>query len=238
MRAKRICVISSARLVQEASPDSIGVVDTMGCALPEAIKYLVRLVKSLTNLSVEVHTHNDSGMGLATELAGVEAGADCVHSCVNGLGERTGNAPTEELMFALHVLYGYETNYDLSKMPELGNLVRRLSGVNFAVNKPLLGERNFTRESGMGVDLVIKEPLAMFATHPALTGRTGEIVLGKKSGKASITYNLERMGITDASELAIAEILQQVKQRGIEKRALVTPDEFQTIVEAVLAAKQ
>lgn len=127
------------RLVQEAPPDSIGVVDTMGCALPEAIKYLVRLVKSLTNLSVEVHTHNDSGMGLATELAGVEAGADCVHSCVNGLGERTGNAPTEELMFALHVLYGYQTNYDLSKLPELGNLVRRLSGVNYAVNKPLLG---------------------------------------------------------------------------------------------------
>ncbi len=225
------------RLVQEAPPDSIGVVDTMGCALPEAIKYLVRLVKSLTNLSVEVHTHNDSGMGLATELAGVEAGADCVHSCVNGLGERTGNAPTEELMFALHVLYGYQTNYDLSKLPELGNLVRRLSGVNYAVNKPLLGERNFTRESGMGVDLVIKEPLAMFATHPALTGRTGEIVLGKKSGKASITYNLERMGITDASELAIAEILQQVKQRGIEKRALVTSDEFRTIVDAVLSAR-
>ena len=225
------------RLVHEAPPDSIGVVDTMGCALPEAIKYLVKLVKSLTNVSVEVHTHNDSGMGLATELAGVEAGADCVHSCVNGLGERTGNAPTEELMFALHVLYGYQTNYDLSKLPELGNLVRRLSGVSYAVNKPLLGERNFTRESGMGVDLVMKEPLAMFATHPALTGRTGEIVLGKKSGKASITYNLERMGITGASELAIAEILQQVKQKGIEKRALVTPDEFQRIVDAVLAAK-
>src|ERR1019366_9244290 len=105
------------RIMQEAPPDSIGVVDTMGCALPEAIKYMVRLVKRLTNLPVEVHTHNDFGMAVATELAGVEAGAEVVHSCANGLGERTGNAALEELMVALHVLYGYETQYKLDKLP-------------------------------------------------------------------------------------------------------------------------
>src|SRR6202165_3522089 len=196
-----------SRIMQDAPPDSIGVVDTMGCALPEAIKYLVRLVKSLTQLPVEVHTHNDFGMAVATELAGVEAGAECVHSCANGLGERTGNAALEELIVALHVLYGYETQYDLSKLPELGELVRRLSKLNFAVNKPILGERNFTREAGIGVDLVVKEPLAMFGTHPALTGRRGDVVLGKKSGKLSITYHLEQLGITDADDEAIGEIL-------------------------------
>ncbi len=227
-----------SRLMQDAPPDSIGVVDTMGCALPEAIKYLVRLVKSLTNLPVEVHTHNDFGMAVATELAGVEAGAECVHSCANGLGERTGNAALEELMVALHVLYGYETQYELSKLPELGELVRRLSKQTFAINKPILGERNFTRESGIGVDLVVKEPLAMFGTHPALTGRRGEVVLGKKSGKASITYHLEQLGIRDADEDAINEMLRRVKDKGIEKRGLVTPDEFREIVESVLVAKR
>jgi isopropylmalate/homocitrate/citramalate synthase len=99
----------------------------------------------------------------------------------------------------------------------------------------LLGERNFTRESGMGVDLVIKEPLAMFATHPALTGRVGEIVLGKKSGKASITYSLEQLGITGTDDFAVSEMLQQVKQKGVEKRGLVTQDEFKEIVDSVLA---
>lgn len=74
-----------ARMVQDAPPDSVGIVDTMGCVLPDAMKYLVRLVKRLTNgLPVEVHTHNDFGMALATELAGVEAGAEVVHSCANG----------------------------------------------------------------------------------------------------------------------------------------------------------
>jgi isopropylmalate/homocitrate/citramalate synthase len=227
-----------SRIMQDAPPDSIGLVDTMGCALPEAIKYLVRLIKSLTNLPVEVHTHNDFGMAVATELAGVEAGAECVHSCANGLGERTGNAALEELIVALHVLYGYETQYDLGKLPELGELVRRLSKQGFAVNKPILGERNFTREAGIGVDLVVKEPLAMFGTHPALTGRRGEVVLGKKSGKASIAYHLEQMGIRDADDGATAEMLRRVKEKGIEKRGLVSPEEFREIVDSVLVAKR
>ncbi|MBZ5577821.1 MAG: 2-isopropylmalate synthase [Acidobacteriia bacterium] len=224
------------RIMQEAPPDAIGVVDTMGCALPVAIQHLVRLVKSLTKLPVEVHTHNDFGMAVATELAGVEAGAECVHSCANGLGERTGNAALEELMVALHVLYGYETQYDLSKLPELGELVSRISNFPIAANKPILGDRNFTRESGIGVDLVVKEPLAMFGTHPALTGRRGEVVLGKKSGKASITYNLEQMGITGVDDEGVAEMLRRVKEKGIEKRGLLTAEEFKDIVDSVVGA--
>jgi methanogen homocitrate synthase len=224
------------RIVQDAPPDSIGVVDTMGCALPEAIKHMVRLVKSWTNLPVEVHTHNDFGMAVATELAGVEAGAEVVHSCSNGLGERTGNAAMEELAVALHVLYGYDTQYDLAKLPELGELVSRISKFPIAVNKPILGARNFTRESGIGVDLVIKEPLAMFGTHPALTGRRGEVVLGKKSGKASITYNLEEMGIPVPGDEVVSEILRRVKELGIEKRGLLDPEEFREIVQGVMGA--
>jgi isopropylmalate/homocitrate/citramalate synthase len=225
------------RMMQDAPPDSVGVVDTMGCILPEAMKYMVRLVKSLTGLPVECHTHNDFGMAVATELAGVEAGAECVHSCANGLGERTGNAPLEELIVALHVLYGYDTHYQLAKLPELGELVSKISRFETAANKPILGERNFTRESGIGVDLVVKEPLAMFGTHPALTGRRGEVVLGKKSGKASITYNLEQMGITGADDEAVGEMLRRVKERGIEKRGLLTAEEFREIADSVMAVK-
>jgi len=221
------------RIIEDAPPDSVGVVDTMGCALPQAIKHMVRLVKSWTNLPVEVHTHNDFGMAVATELAGVEAGAECVHSCSNGLGERTGNAALEELMVALHVLYGYDTQYNLGKLPELGALVSQVSGFPIALNKPILGSRNFTRESGIGVDLVVKEPLAMFGTHPALTGRSGDVVLGKKSGKLSITYTLERLGITGVDDDAVSEILKRVKDKGIEKRGLVDDAEFREIVEAV-----
>ncbi|MBN2439393.1 MAG: 2-isopropylmalate synthase [Deltaproteobacteria bacterium] len=218
------------RLMGEAPPDAVGVVDTMGCALPEAIKYLVRKVKGLTGLPVEIHTHNDFGMGVATELAAVMAGAEVVHSCVNGLGERTGNAALEELMIGLHILLGMKTAYRFDRIIPLSELVSELAGVRPANNKPVLGKGNYIRESGIGVDLIMKNPLAMFATAPAFTGRTAEVVLGKKSGKASIAYALDRLGIGGASDEAVTELLKEVKEKGTEKRGLLSPDEFQEIV--------
>lgn len=217
-------------IMKNSQPDSIGVVDTMGCATPEAIKYLVRKVKDLTNLPVEIHTHNDFGTGVATELAAVTVGASCVHSCVGGLGERTGNAALEELILCLDLLYGYDTKYELAKLPELGELLANITGIPYALNKPILGERNFTRESGIGVNLVVEKPLAMFGTHPALTGRTGDIVLGKKSGKASITYKLDELGIEGVSDEQITELLAEVKKAGIAKKGILTDNEFRRVL--------
>ena len=222
------------RLMETAPPDSIGVVDTMGCALPEAIQYLVRKVKQLTGLPVEIHTHNDFGMGVATELAAVTAGAEVVHSCVNGLGERTGNAALEELMVGLHILLGLKTSYRFDQIIPLSELVSSLSGVQFANNKPVLGKGNYIRESGIGVDLVMTQPLAMFATAPRFTGRQAEVVLGKKSGKASITYTLEKLGLPPVSDESITEILKEVKQKGARKKGLLSPEEFQEIIRGKL----
>mgnify|MGYP001130456717 CR=1 FL=1 len=220
-------------IMKYSSPDSIGIVDTMGCALPEAIQYLVRKAKKLTGLPIEVHTHNDFGMGVATELAAVIAGAEVVHSCINGLGERTGNAALEELMMGLHVLLGIDTPYKFDKITKLAELAEEISGIKIPRNKPVTGEGNFTRESGIGVDLVIKTPLAMFATDPKFTGREGKIVLGKKSGKLSVKYYLEKLGIENISEKQTMEIVKKVKKMGINKRALLNEEEFKNIVKEV-----
>lgn len=221
-------------LMRDAAPTSVGVVDTMGCAMPQTIAYMVRWYKRLTNgLPVEVHTHNDFGMAVAAELAGVSAGAEVVHSCINGLGERTGNAALEELILCMNILMGMDTPYKLEKLPALCSMVEQISGIHAAPNKPFVGSRNYMRESGIGVDLVIKEPLAMFATDPRYFGRTAEIVLGKKSGKASITYYLEKMGKT-ASDEQVADLLAQVKAAGVEKKRLLTQEEFEKMVDATL----
>ena len=220
-------------IMKYSSPDSIGIVDTMGCALPEAIQYLVRKAKKLTGLPVEVHTHNDFGMGVATELAAVTAGAEVVHSCINGLGERTGNAALEELMMGLHVLLGMDTPYKFDKIIKLAKLAEEISGIKIPRNKPVTGEGNFTRESGIGVDLVIKTPLAMFATDPKFTGREGKIVLGKKSGKLSVKYYLEKLGIKNVSEEQTMEIVKKVKKLGINKRTLLNEEDFKNIVKEV-----
>ncbi len=223
-------------VMNESPPDSIGIVDTMGCATPEAIKYMVGWVKDMTGLPIEIHTHNDFGMGVATELAAVTAGAEVVHSCGNGLGERTGNAALEELMLGLDLLYGYDTGYKLDKLPELGDLLSRLSNVPIARNKPVLGSGNFIRESGIGIQYVMHDPLVMFGTHPALTGREGEVVLGKKSGKASIIYKMGQLNLGEISDDQAADILNLVKQKGIEKRDTLSDEEFKAIVAEVLAA--
>lgn len=224
-------------IMAESPPDSIGIVDTMGCATPEAIKYMVRWVKRMTGLPIEIHTHNDFGMGVATEIAAVTAGAQCVHSCGNGLGERTGNAALEELMISLDLLYGFETGYKFDQLPELGELLSRLSNVPIARNKPVLGNGNFIRESGIGIQYVMHDPLVMFGTHPALTGREGEVVLGKKSGKASIAYKLDKLGLGEASDEQNAEILDLVKQAGIKKRDILTDEEFKAIAVPILSPK-
>ena len=222
-------------IMNESPPDAIGIVDTMGCATPEAIRYMVRWVKEMTGLPIEIHTHNDFGMGVATELAAVTAGAEVVHSCANGLGERTGNAAMEELMLGLDLLYGYDTGYKLDRLPELAELVSNISNIPIARNKPVLGHGNFIRESGIGIQYVMHDPLVMFGTHPGLTGRSGQVVLGKKSGKASILYKLEELGIAGVGDDQVGEILGAVKEKGIAKKDILTDEEFLAIVRSIAA---
>ena len=217
-------------LMKDSSPDSVGVVDTMGCATPESIQYLVRKMNQWTGgIPVEVHTHNDFGMGVATEFAGMLAGSTVLHSCMNGLGERTGNAATEELMVGMKILYGLDNDYKLDKLVDACAMVSDISGIPIATNKPISGSRNYTRESGIGVNLVVSEPLAMFATDPQLFGREGQVVLGKKSGKASIEHYFNQMGVP-SSDALVETVLAKVKALSISKKRLVTMEEFQNII--------
>ena len=140
-------------------------------------------------------------------------------------------------MLTLDLLYGYETGYKFDQLPELGEMLSRLANVPIARNKPILGDGNFTRESGIGIQYVIHDPLVMFGTHPALTGRVGEVVLGKKSGKASIAYKLDALGLGEASDAQNSEILDLVKQAGIKKRDILSDEEFKAIAVPVLSRK-
>jgi methanogen homocitrate synthase len=224
-----------SRLMDQAVPDSIGVIDTTGCAIPAAIKYLVNLVRTTTKLPVEIHTHNDIGMAVANEMAAVEAGATVVHTCINGIGERTGNAALEEVAVALKTLYGYEWGFRFDKLAELSALTQCLTSFPVAPNKPIVGSGNFTRESGIGIDMVYKEPLAMFSLNPGFVGQQAKAVLGKKSGYASITTKLGELKLNYAEDKDKFEIvLQKVKQLGTAKKALVSDDEFRSIVKEVL----
>jgi isopropylmalate/homocitrate/citramalate synthase len=222
------------RVAEDAPPDSIAVVDTSGCLLPQATDWLVRHVRRSTGLPVEIHTHTDLGLGVANALAAVAAGASVVHASVLGLGERTGNAPLEEVATAVHTLYACETGIALARLTELSEAVSGLAGFPRARNKPVTGTRTFVRESGMGIELIHKEPLALFCIDPQLVGQRAGFVLGKKSGMGSIALKLEELGL-DATEAQRRKLLEGVKELGTKKRDLVTDDEFTTLHRSVVA---
>ncbi|MFC1909016.1 hypothetical protein ACFLXD_04075, partial [Chloroflexota bacterium] len=202
--------------------------------LPESIKFLVREIKKIADLPVEIHTHNDLGFGVAGALAAVEAGAEVVHTCINGLGERCGNTALEEIVIALKTLLGVDMDrIKYGQLYQLSQMAAHLSGIKPAANKPLTGDLTFTRESGLGIDVYQQEPRVAFSIHPAFVGRKFATMLGKKSGRPSIKMKLAELGI-EASDDKVAQILTRVKQKGIENKGPVSDDELQTILQETL----
>lgn len=210
-------------------PDSVGVVDTMGCALPGATQYLIKLIKSIMNIPLEIHTHNDFGLALANSITAVMTGAEVVHGCVNGIGERTGNCSTEEVAVVLQILMGIDMGMDISKLQELSDLVRETTGFEIVKNKPIVGQEIFTRESGIGADALFRMPLSMFALNPTFLNKKAKLVLGKKSGMMSINVKLQEYNI-ELDEEQKKKLLLDVKQKGVEKKGNLTEDEFLMLV--------
>jgi isopropylmalate/homocitrate/citramalate synthase len=222
------------RVSKEATPDSIALVDTSGCMSPQATAWLVRHMRDVTGLPIEIHTHNDMGLAVGNSMAALAAGASAIHTSIGGIGERTGNTPLEEAAVAVRVLYGLDPGLDLGRLTELTREVARIAGFDLAPNKPIAGTRTFTRESGMGIDLIKSQPLGLFCLHPRLVGQEAQYILGKKSGGPSIRMKLDDLGL-DADDDQIREMLSRVKELGISKKGPLTDEEFRSIHQTVTA---
>ncbi|MDJ0272624.1 MAG: hypothetical protein NYU05_03360 [Aigarchaeota archaeon] len=221
-----------SRVVTEAKPDAVAVVDTFGCASPEGFRYLVGEIVRTVKVPVEVHCHNDFGMGTAVSIAGLSAGASVVHVSVNGIGERAGNAALEEVVLSLELLYGRRLGLRLEKLVEVSRLVEKLTGFRLAANKPVVGERVFTRESGISVAGWVKYHLGSEAFLPELVGNRHDVLVGKKSGKHSIEWRLEKLGVK-ASPEEVQALLQKVKEISIAKKRALSDEELLECLETV-----
>ena len=213
---------------EQAKPDSVAIVDTIGMALPQTIYYLVKKVKSWVDVPVEIHTHNDYGMGVATSLAAIEAGAEVVHGCMTGLGERTGNASLEQIIIGLHVLLGLDVDIDFSKIYPVCKRISELSKLPIPINTPFTGDVAFAREIGLGAKLFNTSPTTLFPLKPSFLGRKPRIVLGKKSGKDTIKIKLNELGLI-LDENLIPDLLKDVRKFSIKKGSYVTNQEFEHI---------
>jgi isopropylmalate/homocitrate/citramalate synthase len=221
---------------KQAHPDSFVIVDTFGCSSPEGFGEFVRQVRKSVKEPIEVHTHNDFGLGVADAISGLMNGAVAVHTSVNGIGERSGNASFEEVAMSLRFLYGQKVRFDFSKLKELSALVQRDTTFPVAPNKPIVGDRVFTREAGISIAGWMKYHLGSEAYLPEVVGNKHGVFLGKKSGKHSVEWKLKEMGLK-ASEEQMEEILTEVKRKSEETKTNVDDLEFRKIVQSVLGSK-
>jgi isopropylmalate/homocitrate/citramalate synthase len=213
-----------------AGAREVALVDTLGIAAPEAAAAMVRDCRAWVGPDVAIHWHghNDFGLAVSGSIAAVGAGADWVQGAVNGMGERAGNMNIAEFALAVEALYHAETGMRFDRLAEVAALVQRRSGYDLEPYKPLIGHNLFVRESG-AVAAQFHDPEAVEPYSSAVTGADRGIVLGKKSGLASITIKLAELGL-ELDEKAHADLLAAVKELGTSKQALVTDDEFRGLV--------
>ncbi len=227
------------RIATEGHMDALVLVDTFGVLSPQAVQYFVTRTKERIQKPLETHFHMDFGLGVANTIVALMNGVETVHTTVTGLGERAGNVPTEDLALALITMYGVDTGVKLDKLYGLSKEVLKLANHAIPPNRQIVGDNLFDVESGI-ISTWYKNTnphhlTEMFPFLPEVVGHVEpRIVLGKGSGIDSIAIWLQRLEVK-ATDEEMQEILVRVKSVSLEKRALLTEDEFRKITEEVVA---
>ncbi len=208
-------------------PDTLGILNPL-----DILNYMALMMERYPDLHFDIHAHNDYDLAVANELTGAYAGCKGVHTSINGLGERAGNASLASMQAVLKDQLNVETHIDEKHLNEVSRLVEGCSGIPIPPNQPVVGDSVFTQVAGVHADGDKKADLYQNALMPERFGRKREYALGKNSGKANIQKNLEALGM----ELT-PEQTKRVTDRIIElgdKKEIVTQDELPYIVNDVL----
>ncbi|HXQ94124.1 MAG TPA: homoaconitate hydratase [Thermoplasmata archaeon] len=200
--------------VQAAGADRLVVSDTVGIMTPLTFRwYLDEFARRVRPKDWSVHCHNDFGLAVANTLTACEVGVTAPHVCVNGLGERAGNASLEEVVVALESLYGVRTGIRTDRLYELSQLVEEISGVPIPLNKALVGYNSFSHEAGIHTHGVLAHTLTYEPLQPEVVGRHRQMILGKHTGKAAVVEKLKERHV-EATDALLAELLRRVKESG------------------------
>jgi isopropylmalate/homocitrate/citramalate synthase len=204
----------------ESGAERIVLGDTVGVLTPHSTSYLIRKIidevikPRKKKIPMGIHTHNDFGLAVANTVTGVFEGCKYPHTCINGYGERAGNAALEEVATILERI-GIKTGIDLTKLPELSEICEKYFCQPLALNKPIIGEYAFSHESGLHIAGILAHPLTYEPINPHMVGRRRKFYLGKFSGSKSIIYALkEKLQILDLNipDEIIKKIVQEVKK--------------------------
>jgi len=221
--------------VTKAGADRIDIPDTVGYSTPQYIAEITKDAIEATKLPISVHCHNDFGLAVANAISGIQAGAQCAHVTINGIGERAGNASLEELVMALQCLkfdQSWETNIKTELLYETSKYVSMLAGMPVQPNKAIIGENAFGHESGIHTHGVLSNPLTYEPISPEIVGRNRWLQVGKHAGAHGIDAMLNEYGVQpDKNQLK--KILEKVKAIGDQGKR-VTDVELLSIANEVM----
>ncbi|MCF7861376.1 2-isopropylmalate synthase [Candidatus Woesearchaeota archaeon] len=219
------------RAAIRAGATTINIPDTVGYAVPEEfgrrIKYVKDKIPETEGVILSVHCHNDLGNAVANSLAGVKNGATQVECCINGIGERAGNAATEEIIMNLATrgeYYKTKLNINLKELYNTSRLVSNLTGIDVQRNKAIVGKNAFAHESGIHQHGIIQNRETYEIMRPEDVGWVGEnLVIGKHSGRHAITNILRETGY-EFNDGQIEQITNKVKELADKEKSIEKDD--------------
>jgi len=208
--------------------------DTLGILDPFATHDAFARLRANTSMELEIHAHDDLGLATANSLAAVRGGATHVNTTVNGLGERAGNAPLEEVVVALLHIHGRPTGVAPRLLPDISALVAGASGRPVPVNKSIVGSGIFTHESGIHVSGLLRDPANYQALDPQELGRQHRLVLGKHSGVAAVIWAYREMGMS-ISDVQARAVLARLRSFSAQTKRSPGSDELRRFYRETLA---
>ena len=217
---------------EDVGASRLGMTDTLGCAGPDAINYLVRKIRADTRLPLSAHLHNDFGLGVANAVAALAGGAEAIATTVGGIGERAGNVPLEQIVMALKHIHKKDIGIKTEGLTDLTKLVFEAAKIPIPPNQPWVGPNAFSHESGIHVAAVLNCPMTYECVDPEAVGNRRRLVLGKHSGTAIVKSRFGEKGI-EASQEQICDVVRAIKKAG-EDHGRVSDDEFWKIVDEVM----
>ncbi len=219
-RAEPEFLLRVAEAAQSAGARRLRYADTLGVMEPFGLHKVISSLRQAVDLEIEMHAHDDLGLATANSLAATLAGATHINTTVNGLGERAGNAPLEEVALGLKKLYGMETGIDLTHFTDLSACVAAASGRPVSWQKSVVGEGVFTHEAGIHVDGLLKNPENYQGFDPIEVGREHKLVVGKHSGAHGVIAAYAAMHL-ELSQFEARALLPDI--RSFAERAKRSP---------------
>jgi len=233
-RTDPLFLIEMCKEMNSRGIERISIPDTVGIMRPHGMYNLVKMVYDNidTNVSsLDVHCHNDVGLALANALAGCEAGANQIHTTIDGFGERTGIPSLAETAVALTVIYGIPNDFRLHMLKDLSRTIVDYTHIETPESKPIVGESAYKHKAGTHLAAILQNPSAYEILEPRLVGNRRKIVFGELAGKNGAAYLLSLLGLESTKveavkmakglkELRMGDILELYLDEKLERKIL------------------